>query len=278
MKTFLFIIVLVAAVSAKPSSQRLNLPLFRPSLRVVNGEDAAPGQFPHQITYQWGFRGVHEHVCGGSIISETWILTAGHCITEVPEDGDHIVIAGITNLYEDTTEKQTINVTRKIVHPNYVGGVAPNDIALLQLESPLTFGDLVKPIALPEAGSVATGDTVSSGWGSISPTNFPLSPTQLQTATLPLVSFDECNSVIEALLGEDADNPLSEDSNVCTLSTAGVSSCSGDSGGPLIQDNIVLGIVSWGFVPCGYEGAPSVYTRVSNFIDFINEYVTDLPK
>lgn len=75
---------------------------------------------------------------------------------------------------------------------------------------------------------------------------------------------------------------MDEATNVCTgpLYDA-ISSCSGDSGGPLAQEGAngteVIGIVSWGVSPCGYPGAPSVYVKVSSFIDFISENVPDLP-
>lgn len=71
-----------------------------------------------------------------------------------------------------------------------------------------------------------------------------------------------------------------DETNVCTgpLYDA-ISACSGDSGGPLAQQesNELIGIVSWGVSPCGYAGAPSVYVKVSSFINFISANVPDLP-
>jgi prostatin (serine protease 8) len=275
MKTILLVTLLVAAASATQPK----IALSHPNVHITNGQDAAEGQFPYQISYQWGFLGFFQHVCGGSIISPTWILTAGHCVTEVPAIGEYKIIAGITTLDENNPERQEINVINKIVNPNFDGGVGPNDVALLQLASPLQLNDKVQPISLPAAGSVPAGDSVLSGWGSVSTIDIPFMPDQLQTADLPILSYDDCRAAIDALLDGTEENPLSEESNVCTGPlTGGVSACSGDSGGPLVQDGAVIGIVSWGFTPCGSEGAPSVYTRVSSFVDFISEYVTDLPK
>jgi prostatin (serine protease 8) len=275
MKTFLLVTLLVATASATLPK----IGLFHPRERIINGQDAADGQFPYQISYQWGLLGFYQHVCGGSIISPTWILTAGHCVTEVPALGEYKIIAGITGLNENNADKQEINVIDKIVHPNFNGGVGPNDVALLRLATPLEFNDRVQPISLPAADSEPSGDTVLSGWGSISTSELPEMPNQLQTADLPLLSLDDCSAAIDALLEPGEENPLSEESNVCTGPlSGGTGACSGDSGGPLAQDDTVIGIVSWGFTPCGSEGAPSVYTKVSNFIDFINENVSDLPK
>jgi prostatin (serine protease 8) len=264
---------------AAASATQPKIALSHPNVHITNGQDAAEGQFPYQISYQWGFLGFFQHVCGGSIISPTWILTAGHCVTEVPAIGEYKIIAGITTLDENNPERQEINVINKIVNPNFGSGVGPNDVALLQLASPLQLNDKVQPISLPAAGSVPAGDSVLSGWGSVSTIDIPFMPDQLQTADLPILSYDDCRAAIDALLDGTEENPLSEESNVCTGPlTGGVSACSGDSGGPLVQDGAVIGIVSWGFTPCGSEGAPSVYTRVSSFVDFISEYVTDLPK
>ncbi|KAJ3644417.1 hypothetical protein Zmor_022150 [Zophobas morio] len=280
MKFLLIFVIWLTIASAKPASQTIPKPaFFRPNPRITNGEDAQEGQFPHQVSYQWGIFGLLEHVCGGTIISQKWILTAGHCVTQIPEIGDHVILVGITNLFEETPERQQINIVQKIVHPNFGGSVGPNDIALLELETLLVFGDLVKPIGLPAVDSIPLGNAILSGWGSVSLVVIPNLPDILQTVTTPVLSFDDCNAAIQPLLEEGQENPLSGESNICTRPlTGGISVCSGDSGGPLIQDNTIIGIVSWGFTPCGSEGAPSVYTRVSNFIDFINEFVTDLPK
>ncbi|EFA05699.1 chymotrypsin-like proteinase 6A precursor precursor [Tribolium castaneum] len=281
MKLFFVFALFIALVSAKPSpGLKIGRRSFlHPGARIINGNDATEGQYPYQISYQWGILGVFEHVCGGSILSPTFILTAGHCVTEVPEIGAHKIVAGITELNEKNNERQEINVVQKIVHPNFTGGVGPNDVALLKLATPLVFGDLVKPVVLPEADSVPSGDSVLTGWGSTSTTVIPVLPNHLQTVTIPILEYTDCKLAIDALLNDGEENPLSEVSNICTHPVAnGEGACSGDSGGPLAQNGTVIGIVSWGFTPCGSEKAPSVYTRVSNFIDFIKENVNDLPK
>lgn len=72
------------------------------------------------------------------------------------------------------------------------------------------------------------------------------------------------------VLGSDE---LLDETNVCT--GPGVSTCTGDSGSPLVQNGVVVGVTSWGISPCGYPGAPSVYTGVGSHLDFILEYVDD---
>lgn len=64
------------------------------------------------------------------------------------------------------------------------------------------------------------------------------------------------------------------DTNVCTGdSNGGKSVCKSDSGGPLMQDSTVIGIVSWAKIPCGQENSPSVYVRVSAFNSWITQHL-----
>lgn len=67
---------------------------------------------------------------------------------------------------------------------------------------------------------------------------------------------------------------IDDDSNICTFSGAS-NTCSGDFGGPLSQNGTVVGTVTWTIKPCGASGAPNVYTKVSNFIDWINQTITE---
>lgn len=239
--------------------------------RITGGEDAEAGEFPYQISLQWGIFGMYQHVCGGSIIAPNWILTAGHCVTELPFDGDMEILAGIDNL-SHTSGAQKIAVVERIVHPDYNGGVNPNDVALLRLASSLEYNDLVQAIELPASGEEPSGDVVLSGWGSTSTSNFPVMPNQLQKVDLPVLDHEGCAAAFTELMGTS--EPLDEVSNVCTANPGDhKSACSGDSGGPLAGNGKIVGIVSWGLVPCGSEGAPSVYTKVSSFVDWINEHI-----
>ncbi|XP_017768611.1 PREDICTED: trypsin-1-like [Nicrophorus vespilloides] len=261
MKCFVVLAALAACAYAAPSGF------------ITNGEDAKLGQFPHQISLQWGIMGLFQHMCGGSIIAPEWILTAGHCITELPIAGDMKIRAGILQL-TDSEHMQEIEVVERIVHPDYQGGVNPNDIALLKLAKPLEFNDYVQPIGLPKEGVIPEGESTLSGWGSTSTGQIPSMPNTLQTINLPVLPHQECADALTAIMGSP--EPLTT-SNVCTGPlTGGKSACSGDSGGPLVQDKTIIGIVSWGIMPCGSEGAPSVYTQVSSFNDFIHRHVRNL--
>ena len=138
-----------------------------------------------------------------------------------------------------------------------------NDIALLKIESPLSWDDYVQPIALPSQGQSSSGDSLISGWGTLS--SGGQTPSELQKVVIPIVSDDECR---------DAYGDLQiADSMICAgVPEGGIDSCQGDSGGPMVCDfdsgAYLCGVVSWGY-GCAEPGYPGVYTEVAYFVDWI---------
>ncbi|XP_054011907.1 lectizyme-like [Hylaeus anthracinus] len=250
--------------------------LARRPTRIVGGKDAEKGLHPWQISVHWGnqARKIRQrHVCGGSLLSAGWVLTAGHCKTLAPP-GEFMALAGKYKLRDPEDTEQSRMVAKVFVHPNYDGTVAPYDIALMMLEQPFDLNPFVSTVSLPYPDSLPTGDVMLTGWGSIGRTRKPEAPEVLQAATLPVIDYDLCKLTLDKSLKRKDKNPLHE-TNICTGPLDGsLSACKGDSGGPLVRKNAfneveVVGIVSWGLFPCGGKNAPSVYTRVSAFITWI---------
>ncbi|XP_049947521.1 trypsin-1-like [Schistocerca serialis cubense] len=232
--------------------------------RIFGGHDATKGQFPYLVSLHHDILGTQYHACGGSILTSNAILTAGHCAVD---DTDVFAVAGEHDLSSDEGTEQEIRVSQQIVHPDFAGGVAPNDIAVFILESSLSLGTYVQTIGLPTSGSLPAGGStaVTAGWGR---TETAGEPKILQTVDVSIIDYETCSQDIDEL---GFGNPLT-DTMICTGPLYdGISVCSGDSGGPLVQDGLLIGVVSWGLNMCGYPGAPSVYTRVSAHLDFISE-------
>ncbi|NP_001166083.1 serine protease 48 precursor [Nasonia vitripennis] len=246
--------------------------------RIIGGQDALKGEFPHQVSLQWGYPPfvAYSHLCGGSIIDESWILTAAHCVNTLPRSGEFVVRAGKHFIKSNEATEQISLTTEVFIHKNYRGEVSPFDIALIKLATPLVFNDYVSAIDLPQPNVVPQGKVILSGWGSISKTRQAILPNVLQKVTLPLIDIGKCRRALR-MLGERGEV---HETNICTGPlTGGLTACSGDSGGPLISRNEngtteIVGIVSWGIVPCGGVGAPAVFVRVSAFIDWINSIIT----
>lgn len=115
-------------------NNNIGIKTYRPGFiggYVVGGHDATRGDFPYQISLQYGYTFLLTHMCGGSILNERWIMTAGHCVTDAPHLplAHYFAVAGIHSLKE---KGQVIKVISTHVHPQYQGGVNPNDIALVR--------------------------------------------------------------------------------------------------------------------------------------------------
>nr|XP_012229372.1 PREDICTED: trypsin-like [Linepithema humile] len=282
-KAIVFFALLAVAFAGKSIFRpRLGLRVpYLPSLafspQVVGGDEASQNAHPYIVSLQWGTSSATtSHFCAGSILNSQWILTAGHCVQAVPSAGTFLVKAGKHHINIVETTEQTVKVLKSFVHEKYQGGVGPYDVGLLKLSTPLELNSEVQPIELPEAESEPTGDAILIGWGSTSRSGIPNMPDKLQIVDLHYVDRKTCHEAVERLTGS---SPVHE-TNVCTGPlTGGISACSGDSGGPLVKrygnKEKITGIVSWGIIPCGTVGAPSVYTKVSKFNDWLHEKMSN---
>ncbi|KAH8372710.1 hypothetical protein KR009_003243, partial [Drosophila setifemur] len=223
--------------------------------RIIGGEFAAPGQFPYQVSLQLNGR----HHCGGSLISETMIVTAAHC-TKGQNPGQMKAIVGTNDL--SAGNGQSFNIAQFIIHPQYNPQSQDFDMSLIKLSSPVPMGGAVKTIQMADSDSNYAADTMAtiSGFGAINQ-NLQL-PNRLKFAKVQLWSRDYCNA---------QNIPGLTDRMVCAGHPSGqVSSCQGDSGGPLTVDGKLFGVVSWGF-GCGAKGRPAMYTYVGALRSWIKQ-------
>ena len=100
---------------------------------IVGGTNAAPGEFPFIVSLQWVILGISTHICGGSIISPNWVLSAAHCITEIPQFGSIDLLVGKHNLALTEAEQVRHTIVERILHPDWVSGpqVGPDDLVLV---------------------------------------------------------------------------------------------------------------------------------------------------
>jgi len=231
--------------------------------RIIGGSEASPGMFPWQCLY----RATTGGLCGCSVISPRWVLTAAHCTVGTPASRMRISL-GVTNRRRDIG--QNFFVELKIEHEGYDPTTLQNDIALLFLDRPATFNSLVGSISVPPQDSdVTVGKScVISGWGTTDETS-STTPSVLQHANVPILSNFRCQRFLRAIRVVDV--------FVCAgFEEGGVDTCQGDSGGPLACFNedqgkyYLQGITSFGF-NCARARSPGVYARVSEFSDWIRE-------
>nr|XP_034195401.1 chymotrypsin-2-like [Osmia lignaria] len=234
-----------------------NAGLLRFDPRIVNGEDAKEGEFPYQVSLQ--NKDSSFHFCGGSVLNENYVITAAHCV-EGKTAASIKVIAGTINL---AAQKSEYNVKKIIIHEKYDEADSwKNDIALLKVDKSFVKSQQVAFVPLPPKNQVvkANDKAVVSGWGRLwqgGPTTV-----HLQRVNIMIADQEYCKYTYKG-------SQNIYDSQICAYDpSVGKGPCHGDSGGPLIVNGRLTGLVSW-LRGCGNTYSPAVFTRVSAYIEWI---------
>ncbi|KAK9872393.1 hypothetical protein WA026_017851 [Henosepilachna vigintioctopunctata] len=266
MVLFICIIVLcIISISCHDETRKV----FNISRKIIGGYDCSTEKYPFVVSIRTASH--LEHFCGGSLISNVWVLTAAHCLTS-DNPGVYSVIAGTSEFKSDGIQRQTVKSL--FVYPKYNPNVKGHDIALIRLGSPFDLStNLVATIDLPS--SELDGDVkdycqepMVIGWGhrqSWNPKDKPLeyvfNPI-LQCISIPILSAQECFDLVKSRPPENM---------VCVYFQNGSKdSCQGDSGGPLFCNGTLYGLVSFGY-GCAMVNKPGFYTRVDKYLSFIRD-------
>ena len=264
------------------SADECGLPATNRFGRILNGRDAMRKQWPWMVLIRYKIRiSDKQKLCGGTLISRNWVLTAAHCVSPVENVYENCpeclkIYAGIhdyTLPFAYEPHRLLLKVERLVIHADYKMEGNWNDIALVEVDDvDMNISDYVKPICLPRSESPTVGSSCFiSGWGMAENGM----PGTLQEGTVKVADVRECKRTYDDLPTvskvriEDhicGGEHLSELKNM-------TDTCQGDSGGPLMCQRCtscnwyIAGIVSFGLPQCGKTFG--VYTSVAKYEDWI---------
>ncbi|MCX2731161.1 serine protease [Saccharopolyspora sp. NFXS83] len=222
---------------------------------IVGGQDADIADNPFVVAL---LTPDGQQFCGGSLVSETKVVTAAHCTTG-SQPSEINVLSGQTNI--SGTGGTVSEVSNVWVHPEYTDATQGFDVSVLTLAAPVQEAP-VELATADDAGYAPGTDATILGWGTTSEGGS--TSDNLKQATVPVSSDADCSAGYAE---------YSPDSMVCAgLPEGGVDACQGDSGGPIVADGRLIGVTSWG-EGCARPGKPGVYARVGAYNDVLTEQI-----
>ncbi|EDO35095.1 predicted protein [Nematostella vectensis] len=259
---------------------------WRPSSskRIVGGQDAGRWPWQAEILKMAKDGKSFEHKCGGTLINRQWVLTSASCLFEQPFASQYLVKLGVSDRSKERRGVQSIQVSAVRLHRGFLTKDGwGNDIALIQLKKRVRRSRLVRPICLPRVGQEVEIGTkcYMTGWGKRNHGDADMSK-KLQEAVMPVVAFTECDLRNSHKQNVGWKSMLCAGYNDNKTQTSG---CIGDSGGPLMckagdrwSKWVLHGVTSWGDSTCDGRAAYSVFTKVSNFVQWIYRTMAADPK
>ncbi|EDW72969.1 uncharacterized protein Dwil_GK16894 [Drosophila willistoni] len=270
MKVLAVFFVVIAAAIATPVAQDAHKAVFVKDMpvrsnsitgRITNGYPAYEGKIPYIVFLLFGNGNGGAWLCGGSIIGNTWVMTAAHCTN----GADSVTIHYGATWRNQPQYTHWVHHNDFVQHHEYDGVALNNDIALIRTPH-VDFWSLVNKVELPRFDErdncIDDHWAVLSGWGATSDSSGAsdyLNCVDVQVAS---------NHVCENYYGGGING-----NHLCIATPENKGSCSGDSGGPLVlhDSNRQVGIVSFGSSAGCEANAPKGLTRVTAYLDWIRD-------
>lgn len=255
---------------------------INPSIRIKDGITTTINAFPWTalLIIKPIEGGDSKIICGGSLISDQHILTAAHCIQQIPE-GTHIAKIRLGE-YDIISEQDCIDdkkcadkpieieIDNFIIHKDFIGEEIHNDIAIIKLAKKVIFTEYISPVCIPIADNLRIKADIGMiftiiGWG-------------ITEIGQPGIQYKKAIDII----GIDKEicrekYPILKDSEICAGIDSEINSCIGDAGGSMVAPDADGIWYQYGIIingkECGGIGIPGIYTRIISYIDWIKKSI-----
>ncbi|XP_011502277.1 PREDICTED: chymotrypsin-2-like, partial [Ceratosolen solmsi marchali] len=241
----------------------LGVGTFSKNLRIIGGSDADIREFPFFVSLR--YIETNTIFCGGAIISDRHILTAAHCLHPHYDNFESIRIYTVVTSAQ-STDGLYYTIEKVIYHPGFSPVMNSifmndNDVCVIKIKENIIFSTYQNKIDLPIVNIEDDFYGVLIGWGSVTYGTDNV-PESLQKIIVRVINNHKCSMrpSIPFLL---------HFGQLCGFTTRGMGSYNGDSGGPLIHNSKVIGIVSFS-IPFT-QGYPDIFTKVHYYLNFIRE-------
>ncbi|XP_022126141.2 collagenase [Pieris rapae] len=228
--------------------------------RIIGGSDSRLGENPHLGGLIIALTSGRSSVCGSSLLTNTKAVTAAHCWWDGNNQARRFTLVfGSVRLFSGGVRVTTANV---VMHPQWNPRTASSDVAVITMNY-INYNNNIRPISMATGNNNFVGTfAVAAGYGVTSDSQNGISTNTVQKkVNLRVISNDECRRSYAFI----------EDSILCVNTEGGtVSTCGGDSGGPLTVGSSLIGITSFGHVAGCESGYPAAFSRVTSFQSWIS--------
>ncbi|KAK9504743.1 hypothetical protein O3M35_008936 [Rhynocoris fuscipes] len=246
--------------------------------RIIGGKDTGEHEYPAMVGViaPTGSYIENNLICGGTLITRRHIVTAAHCVhttSGAPVKPEQLrFVLGVHRLSEINYNDPEVmrKAERFITHPKYDKSITSYDLAIVLLEKPVVYSDIIGPACMPTGRMYPVGKKLAAiGWGFMDLK--ATKPDALQKVNINVVPPNYC-------YGYEQFNK-EEGFQYCTHQGDHSGQCVGDSGGPILwrdpDTNRYTLVAAPSFSKAGCIFEPAVVSDITYFIPWIQQVISE---